>query len=51
MRDTARAFVEASLCEQEPQAAQATICKGLFLRFYGHECDAATSDKILAAID
>lgn len=51
MRDTARAFVEASLREQDPQATAATIRKGLFLRFYGHEFDAQTRDKILAAIE
>lgn len=51
MRDTARAFVEASLREQDPQATEAAIRKGLFLRFYGHEFDAPTCDKILAAIE
>ncbi len=51
MRDTARAFVEASLREQAPQATVATIRKGLFLRFYGHEFDAPARDKILAAIE
>jgi hypothetical protein len=51
MRDTARAFVEASLREQEPQATEAAIRKGLFLRFYGHEFDAPTCDKILAALE
>jgi len=51
MRDTARAFVEASLREQDPQATVATIRKGLFLRFYGHEFNAATRDTILAAIE
>ncbi|MDH5195182.1 MAG: hypothetical protein OEW32_15965 [Nitrospira sp.] len=51
MRDTARAFVEASLREQDPQATMATIRKGLFLRFYGHEFDAPTRDKILTTIE
>jgi len=51
MRDTARAFVEASLREQDPLASEATIRKGLFLRFYGHEFEASTRDKILAAIE
>ncbi len=46
-----RAFVEASLREQDPQATEATIRKGLFLRFYGHEFDAPTRGKILAAIE
>lgn len=51
MRDTARAFVEASLREHNPNATVDTIRKGLFLRFYGHEFDDATREKILAAIE
>lgn len=51
MHDTARAFVEASLREQDPQATAASIRKGLFLRFYGHEFDKPMRDKILAAIE
>jgi hypothetical protein len=51
MRDTARAFVEASLREQNPQATEVDIRKGLFLRFYGHEFDAPTRDRILIAIE
>jgi hypothetical protein len=51
MRDTARALVEASLREQTPNATEATIRKGLFLRFYGDEFDAETRAKILAAIE
>lgn len=51
MRDTARAFVEASLRELDPQATAVTIRKGLFLRFYGHEFDEPTCQKILAGIE
>lgn len=51
MRDTARAFVEASLREKNPDATVLAIRQGLFLRFYGHEFDAATRDKILASIE
>jgi hypothetical protein len=51
MRDTARAFAEASLREQNPEATVMDIRKGLFLRFYGHEFDAPARDKILAAIE
>jgi hypothetical protein len=51
MRDTARKLVEASLREQNPLATEAEIRKGVFLRFYGHEFDAPTRDKILAAIE
>ncbi len=51
MRDTARKLVEASLREQNPLATEADIRKGVFLRFYGHEFDAPTCDKILASIE
>lgn len=51
MRDTARAFVEASLRELDPQATAVTIRKGLFLRFYGHEFDESTCQEILAGIE
>jgi hypothetical protein len=51
MRDTARAFVEASIREQARQATPEAVRKGLFLRFYGHEFDAETQAKILAAIE
>ncbi len=51
MRDTARAFVEASLRAQDPQATVESIRKGLFLRFYGQEFDAERRAKILAAIE
>ena len=51
MRETARALVEASIREQYPQATLETIRKGLFLRFYGHEFDADSRTKILAAIE
>ena len=51
MRETARAMVEASIREQDPQATPETVRKGLFLRFYGHEFDADSRRKILAAIE
>lgn len=51
MHNAARALVEASLLEQDPQATPETVRKGLFLRFYGHEFDAETRRKILAAIE
>ena len=50
MRDTARAFVEASLLENNPEATVAAIRQGLFLRLYGHEFDPPTRAKILTAI-
>jgi hypothetical protein len=51
MRETARTLVEASIREQDPQATIETVRKGLFLRFYGHEFDADSRTKILAAIE
>lgn len=51
MRETARALVEASIREQDPQATSKAIRKGLFLRFYGHEFDAESRAKILTAIE
>ena len=51
MHETARALVEASILEQDPQATLETVRKGLFLRFYGHEFDADSQTKILAAIE
>ena len=51
MRETARTLIEASIREQDPQATPETVRKGLFLRFYGHEFDADSREKILAAIE
>lgn len=51
MRETARALVEASILKQNPEATPEAIRKGLFLRFYGHEFDADSRNKILAAIE
>ena len=51
MRETARALVEASIREQDPQATPEAVRKGLFLRFYGHEFDADNREKILFAIE
>ena len=51
MRETARALVEASILEQDPQATPEAVRKGLFLRFYGHEFDVESWEKILTAIE
>ena len=51
MRETARALVEASIREQDPQATPEAVRKGLFLRFYGHEFNAESREKILTAIE
>ena len=51
MRETARALVEASIREQDPQATPEAVRKGFFLRFYGHEFDVESREKILTAIE
>ena len=51
MRETARTLAEAFIREQDPQATSETVRKGIFLRFYGHEFDADSRTKILAAIE
>jgi hypothetical protein len=51
MWDTAKVFVEASLRTQNLYDTKRDIRKVHFLRFYGHEFDAQTRDKILPAID
>jgi hypothetical protein len=51
MRETARTLIEASIREQDPQVTPETVRKGLFLRFYGHEFDADSREKILTAIE
>lgn len=51
MRETARALVEASIREQDPQVTPEAVRKGLFLRFYGHEFDAESRAKIVAVIE
>ncbi len=51
MHATAQALVRASVLEKNPQASPATLRRALFLRFYGHEFDAETREKILFALD
>lgn len=51
MHAAARALVQASVLEKEPQASPAALRRALFLRFYGHEFDAAASERILAALE
>ncbi|MBI4401244.1 MAG: hypothetical protein HY581_06395 [Nitrospirae bacterium] len=48
---TAQALVRASVLEKDPHATPAAIRRALFLRFYGHEFDPATREKILRAIE
>lgn len=51
MHAAARALVRASVLEKEPQASPAAVRRALFLRFYGHEFDAAARERILAALE
>lgn len=51
MYATARALVIASILEANPQASPTDIRRALFLRFYGHEFDPATREKILRVIE
>ena len=48
MSATARALVRASVLAQDPHASPAALRRALFLRFYGHEFDAAERERILA---
>jgi hypothetical protein len=43
-----RALVRASALARDPGASPVTLRRVLFLRFYGHEFDARTRDRILA---
>ena len=51
MHATARALVLASVLEKDPGASPATLRRALFLRFYGHEFDAAARERVLAALE
>ena len=51
MYAAARALVRASILAATPHASPAQLRQQIFLRFYGHEFDAHTLDKILAALD
>jgi hypothetical protein len=47
----ARALVRASVLSTTPNASSAHLRREIFLRFYGHEFDAISVAKILAALD
>ena len=51
MHATAQALVRASVLEKDPLASPAAVRQALFLRFYGHEFDAETREKILLALE
>jgi uncharacterized protein UPF0158 len=51
MSATARALVRASVLAQDPHASPAAVRRALFLRFYGHEFDAAERERIMDWLD
>lgn len=51
MHGTAQALVRASVLEKDPLASPAALRQALFLRFYGHEFDADTREKILHSLE
>ena len=50
MGATARMLVRASVLAQDPHASPAAVRRALFLRFYGHEFEAAERERILARL-
>jgi hypothetical protein len=50
MYETARALVIASILASDPSTSPAALRQALFLRFYGHEFDAGTRERILARL-
>jgi hypothetical protein len=50
MYAAARALVVASILERDPAVSPAALRQALFLRFYGHEFDAAARERILARL-
>ena len=51
MSATARALARASVLAQDPHASSAAVRRVLFLRFYGHEFDAAERERIMDWLD
>lgn len=51
MGATARALVRASVLAQDPHASPAALRRALFLRFYGHEFEAAERERIMERLD
>ena len=47
MYATARALVIASILERDASISPAALRQAVFMRFYGHEFDAATRERIL----
>lgn len=50
MHATAQTLIRASVLEKDPLASPAALRRALFLRFYGHEFDSDTRDKILRTL-
>jgi hypothetical protein len=50
MYAAARALVRASILAATPNASPAQLRQEIFLRFYGHEFDVQTLDKILVSL-
>jgi hypothetical protein len=51
MHATAQALVRASSLAQDPAASTARLRRALFLRFYGMDFDAMTTETILAHLE
>ena len=51
MFDAAKAMMQAGILDQNPHASPAKIRRALFMQLYGHEFDADSRRKILAAIE
>ena len=51
MFDAAKAIMQAGILDQNPYASPAEIRRALFMQLYGHEFDADSREKILAAIE
>ncbi|TKS63686.1 MAG: hypothetical protein EWM73_01214 [Nitrospira sp.] len=51
MFDTAKAVMQAGILDQNSHASPAEIRRALFMQLYGHEFDADSREKILAAIE
>ena len=51
MFDAAKALMQAGILDQNPHASPAEIRRALFMQLYGHEFDAESRAKILAAIE
>jgi hypothetical protein len=51
MFDAAKALMQTGILDQNPHASPAEIRRDLFMQLYGHEFDADSRAKILAAIE